>query len=65
MPLPKKAPGETKEDFIQRCMDDETMKRDFPDEAQRYAICYSRGSVDAEGRFEKQKEQSLQQNLKN
>jgi hypothetical protein len=42
MPLPKKAPGEKKDDFIQRCMDDETMKREFPDEGQRYAVCFAR-----------------------
>lgn len=59
MPLPKKSPGESKEDFIQRCMDDETMKREFPDEGQRYAICYSRGSVDTESKIEKQKVKSL------
>src|SRR5690606_39204725 len=39
MPLPKPNDGETKEEFLDRCMADETMQEEFPDEAQRYAVC--------------------------
>src|SRR5690606_23543276 len=39
MPLPKPNDGEAKEEFIDRCMADETMQEEFPDESQRYAVC--------------------------
>jgi len=39
MPLPKPNDGETKDEFIDRCMADETMQEEFPDESQRYAVC--------------------------
>jgi len=39
MPLPKPNDGETKEEFIDRCMADETAQEEFPDESQRYAVC--------------------------
>ena len=39
MPLPKPNDGETKDEFIDRCMADETMQEEFPDEDQRYAVC--------------------------
>src|SRR5690606_2266962 len=39
MPLPKPNDGETKEEFIDRCMADETMQEEVPDESQRYAVC--------------------------
>jgi len=39
LPLPKK--GETSQDFISRCMGYEIMKREFPEQKQRLAVCYS------------------------
>lgn len=39
MPKPRK--GEHKSDYLIRCMDDEKMKNDFPDNMQRYAVCQS------------------------
>lgn len=42
MPIPVKNPGENKEKFIQRCMSDKTMVREYPDNRQRYAICISK-----------------------
>ena len=39
MPIPVPQQNETKDEFIQRCMSDETMLAEYPDEAQRYAIC--------------------------
>ena len=38
MPLPT-PDGEPKEDFITSCMDNETMKEEFPDTSQRLAVC--------------------------
>ena len=45
MPIPKPNSTETKDEFIQRCMSDETMVNEY-DEAQRYRICLSSLSVD-------------------
>jgi hypothetical protein len=39
MPIPAPQQNETKDEFIQRCMSDEAMLAEYPDEAQRYAIC--------------------------
>jgi hypothetical protein len=39
MPLPKPKKDENREDFIERCMSDDNMKKEFPDTKQRYAVC--------------------------
>jgi hypothetical protein len=39
MPIPTPTPIETKNEFIDRCMNDEVMKTDFPDNMQRLAVC--------------------------
>ena len=39
--MPKPRQGEHKGDYLIRCMDDEKMKNDFPDNMQRYAVCQS------------------------
>ena len=39
MPLPKPRSGEQKDGFVSRCMGDDTMLDDFPDEDQRAAVC--------------------------
>ena len=41
MPLPKPSKEESKNDFISRFMDNETMKSEYPDQKQRLAIAYS------------------------
>lgn len=41
MPLPTPRSGETENDFVSRCMGDETMKKEFDDQKQRAAVCYS------------------------
>jgi len=38
MPLPKPSPNESQAQFIQRCMSDDKMKKEFPDQ-QRLAVC--------------------------
>lgn len=42
MPLPTPRDGETQDVFIARCMGDETMMVDFPEQDQRVAVCFSR-----------------------
>lgn len=39
MPIPKPRDGESKDDFLKRCMADQTTIDEFPDEKQRYAVC--------------------------
>lgn len=40
MPIPKPKDGETKKEFISRCMGDTVMVEDYPDNKQRAAVCY-------------------------
>ena len=37
MPQPNK--GESKENYLSRCMGDKSMRQKYPDSDQRYAIC--------------------------
>ena len=39
MPIPKKEEKETSNEFLKRCMDNEIMKTEYPDEEQRFAVC--------------------------
>ena len=39
MPLPKPKKQETKDDFIDRCMGDDSMNEEYPDTDQRRAVC--------------------------
>lgn len=41
MPIPKPNSGEDRDKFINRCMKNEVMKREFPDNTQRVAVCTS------------------------
>jgi HK97 family phage prohead protease len=41
MPIPKPKDGETKKEFISRCMGNDLMVKDYPDNKQRGAVCYS------------------------
>jgi hypothetical protein len=40
--MPTPIPNEQEDEFISRCMGDEEAVNDFPDEAQRYAVCSSK-----------------------
>ena len=40
MPLIKPKAGEKERDFIERCLSDDTIKKEFPDQEQRLAVCY-------------------------
>lgn len=39
MPIPQKRSNESRDEFVERCMNDEVMKREYPDTDQRYAVC--------------------------
>jgi len=41
MPLPKPKNKEKKSDFVSRCIGDTQTGKDFPDQKQRIAVCYS------------------------
>lgn len=41
MPLPTPNKGEKQSDFISRCMGNDSMNSEFPDNKQRAAVCYS------------------------
>ncbi|MFW5895485.1 MAG: hypothetical protein ACOCT9_01955 [archaeon] len=40
MPLPEPKNREEKQEFISRCMSNDTMKREFNNKDQRLAVCY-------------------------
>lgn len=46
MPIPKKNPNEDKDKFVSRCMGNETMKKEYPDQKQRVAICIGQATAD-------------------
>jgi hypothetical protein len=39
MPIPKPKPKENKKDFLDRCISDATMKKEFKNIKQRIAVC--------------------------
>ena len=41
MPLPKPKSGEKKQDFISRCAGSDVMNKEFKDQKQKLAVCYS------------------------
>jgi hypothetical protein len=40
MPIPKPKKGDTQQAFVSRCMGNDTMARDYPNQGQRAAVCY-------------------------
>jgi hypothetical protein len=44
MPLPQKQEDESKSTFVSRCMSDDIMKKEFPKDKQRVAVCHSQYS---------------------
>ena len=49
MPLPTRNVDEPHDQFVKRCMGDPVMVRDFPDSAQRRAVCERQAKVHGEG----------------
>jgi len=45
MPLPKPHKKESEQEFVSRCMGDDMMNKDFKDQKQRAAVCYSQYKV--------------------
>jgi hypothetical protein len=45
MPIPKPEAGEKMTEFLGRCMTDETMESEYPNENQRIAICAKQWST--------------------
>lgn len=41
MPIPKPSKNQSKDEFVEECMSDETMKRDY-ERKKRLAICLSK-----------------------
>jgi len=41
MPLPKPKDNEEQSTFVSRCMDNDTIKKEYPDQKQRLAVCFS------------------------
>lgn len=46
MPIPQRNKDEEKDAFVSRCMSNETMKKDYPDQQQRTAICIQQATAD-------------------
>jgi HK97 family phage major capsid protein len=44
MPIPTPNDGESRDDFVGRCISNDTMVEDYPDNDQRAAVCYSQWS---------------------
>jgi len=42
MPIPSQRDGEKKDKFVQRCMSDDVMKKEYGDTEQRLAVCLSK-----------------------
>ena len=45
MPLPTKNKNETEQEFVSRCAGDEMMNKEFKDQKQRLAVCYSQYKI--------------------
>ena len=41
MPLPTPNSGESQQAFVSRCMGSDVMNREYPEQKQRAAVCYS------------------------
>lgn len=54
MPIPTPAPGEKKFEFLAACMDDPTMNAEYPDTAQRYAVCMAQWDKDRSAQVQQQ-----------
>jgi len=46
MPLPSPSGKQDKSGFISNCMSNDNMRKEFPDQKQRAAVCYSTIEID-------------------
>lgn len=44
MPIPKPSKNEKQSEFVSKCMGDSSMLKEFPNQKQRAAVCYSQFS---------------------
>lgn len=51
MPIPTRRANEDTQDFISRCMDDPTMKQEYPDNNQRLAVCHSQVNANSDSKM--------------
>ena len=67
MPLVKPKKRERRNDFLERCMGDQTSMDDFPNRSQRYAVCNSlyddRNKEDNEMQLEEEKYHKKPKNI--
>ena len=56
MPIPTPNSSESKDEFIQRCMGDDKMTSEYPDEEQRFAICSTSYLEDKINNYEREKD---------
>lgn len=42
MPIPEPKEKESEADFMQRCLSEEEMKKEYPNIDQRYAVCINK-----------------------
>lgn len=42
MPLPEPKKDETEDDFMDRCLSNENVNKEFPDKNERYGFCITR-----------------------
>lgn len=59
MPIPIPREGEKDEEFISRCMSDDSMEREYSDQAQRLAIC--RASLSRRERNEEKEDEEYRE----
>jgi hypothetical protein len=52
MPIPKPEKNEDRQKFVSRCMGNETMKKDYPDNKQRIAVCLGQTKKTKAGLFD-------------
>jgi hypothetical protein len=48
MPIPKRKKDEDKTQFVSRCLGDSVMKKDYPNNSQRVAICLDQATADCD-----------------
>jgi len=53
MPIPNREKNEDKDKFMSRCMSSEVMNKEYPDSAQRSAICYGQNKSKSDNILEK------------
>jgi hypothetical protein len=68
MPIPNPKKSEKQGEFVSRCMGDETMNKEFPDQKQRAAVCYSQfkkanAAIDASESLEEYKKDFYQMSV--